>query len=158
MGVTGQTSLSCCCGRVELSAEKASSVGQCWLYTEFLGLMSTEDGVTGKLQIHQPVGFLHAVDFNTDATAPRNWLGILTQRRAVHFGMFTKNPGRFSNPAHCICWSVAGCRSAVPRIQVDVPSHRIATGLPAYHEDHSSIDHLIWGESGRLFFFLGLQP
>lgn len=52
--------------------------------------MAAEDGGPGKLQTHKPVGFLQTVNFSMDATAPRNWLGILTQRRVVHSGCFLK--------------------------------------------------------------------
>lgn len=44
-----------------------------------------------------------------------------------------------------------------PRIQVDSLSLWITTGLPVPPEDHSSIDHLTQGESGRCFVGLGLQ-
>lgn len=44
-----------------------------------------------------------------------------------------------------------------PRIQVDSLSLWITTGLPAPPEDHSRIDHLTQGESGRCFVGLGLQ-
>lgn len=42
-------------------------------------VLSTEDGGTGNLQTHKPLGFLQTVYFSMNATAPRNWLGILTQ-------------------------------------------------------------------------------
>lgn len=70
--------------------------------------MSAEDGDTENLQTHQPIGFLYVVDFKMDASAPRKWLGILTQRRVLYFGVFTEGPGRFFNPANCIYWIVAG--------------------------------------------------
>lgn len=57
---------------------------------------------------HKPVGFLHAVDFSADATSQRKWLGILTQRRLLYFGVFTEDQGRFSNTANCMYWFVAG--------------------------------------------------
>lgn len=33
----------------------------------------------------------------------------------------------------------------------------ITAGLPAYPEDHSSLGHITWGESGRHFVGVGLQ-
>lgn len=121
--------------------------------------MSAEDGDTQNLQTHnhKPVGFLHAVEFRMDATAPRKWLGILTQRRVLYFGVFTEDPGRlfFFNSANCIYWIVAG--GDAPRTQVDSLPLWIAAGLPAHPENHSSLDHITWGESGRCFVGLGLQ-
>lgn len=58
--------------------------------------MSAEDGDTRNLQTHnhKSVGLLHAVELRMDATVPRKWLGIFTQRRGLYFEVFTEDPGR----------------------------------------------------------------
>lgn len=64
-------------------------------------------------------------------------------------------PRQLFSPANWICWIVAG--GDAPWIQVASLPLWIAAGLPASPEDHSSVGHITWGESGRLFVGLGLQ-
>lgn len=117
-------------------------------------MMSAEDGDAQNLQTHKPVGFLCAVDFRADASAPRKWLGILTQRRVLYFGVFTEDPGRFLAlpTAYVGLWLVGmhqGPRWPAFFFGLQQISQR------AWPEDHSSLGHITWGRIWEAFCWLG---
>lgn len=146
--------LPCCWGRVELSAEKTSSVVQWWLCTEFLGWCPQEMVARGTCRPRNQLAFsvlwILAQMLHLQGTG---WISLPSDDWCTLGYLLKTWAGFLTLPTACIgLWL-----GDAPRIQVDSLSLWIATGLPAYPEDHSSIDHLTQGESGRCFVGLGLQ-
>lgn len=76
-------------------------------------------------------------------------LGCLLKTRAV---VFLTLPTAYIGLWLCVCGG-----GNAPRTQVFSLPIWIAAGLPAYPKDHSSLDHIAWGGSGRRLVGLGLQ-